>query len=270
MFALVSWGVMALVQQEAVQEFIDHHVMHHAGSPSAWNLPFVHVGPLEWFHYDSVMLFFVVALLVAVAFAVRRAYRRTEVPMGAAAVAETYVLFVRDQIVYPNLGEAVGRRFLSFFCTLFIFILAANLLGLIPIFSTATGNISVTAGLATIFMFTAIGAVIKLRGLSGFKAAFVVHGLPVWLSPFITLMEVLGFFTRVFALTIRLFCNLMAGHILIYSLLGMVLVFGVAAAPAVAMAVLMYFFELFVAFLQAYIFTLLSAIFLNMLVNPAH
>ncbi|MDD4018420.1 MAG: F0F1 ATP synthase subunit A, partial [Kiritimatiellae bacterium] len=83
-------------------------------------------------------------------------------------------------------------------------------------------------------------------------------------------MEVISFVSRVFALTIRLFCNLLAGHIVIYSLLGMVVVFGGAAFPAVPMAVLMYFFELFVAFLQAYIFTLLSAIFMNMMVNPAH
>ena len=202
------------------------------------------------------------------AIAVRRSYG--EVPKGIAAVAETYVVFIRDNLVYPNFGAAIGRGFLSFFCTLFIFILGANLLGLIPIFSTATGNVSVTAGLATIFMFTCLGAILKLRGLHGLKAAFIPHGLPEWLIPIMAVMEVISFFSRVFALTIRLFCNLLAGHIVIYSLLGMVVLFGWAATPAVLMAVLMYFFEVFVAFLQAYIFTLLSAIFMNMMVNPEH
>ena len=202
------------------------------------------------------------------AIAVRRSYG--EVPKGIAAVAETYVVFIRDNIVYPNFGAAIGRGFLSFFCTLFIFILGANLLGLIPIFSTATGNVSVTAGLATIFMFTCLGAILKLRGLHGLKAAFIPHGLPGWLIPIMAVMEVISFFSRVFALTIRLFCNLLAGHIVIYSLLGMVVLFGWAATPAVLMAVLMYFFEVFVAFLQAYIFTLLSAIFMNMMANPEH
>ena len=259
---------MAIEQQDAVQGFINHHVMHHAGSVDVWNLPFVHLKALEWFRYDSVMVFFVVALLLAVAVAVRRSY--AEVPKGIAAVAEAYVVFIRDQIVYPNFGAATGRGFISFFCTLFIFILAANLLGLVPLFSTATGNVSVTAGLATIFMFTCLGAVIKLRGLRGLKSAFIPHGLPGWLTPVMAVMEVISFFSRVFALTIRLFCNLLAGHIVIYSLLGMVLVFGWAALPAVLVAVAMYFFELFVAFLQAYIFTLLSAIFMNMMVNPEH
>jgi len=259
---------MAIEQQDAVQGFINHHVMHHAGSVDVWNLPFVHLKALEWFRYDSVMVFFVVALLLSVAVAVRRSY--AEVPKGIAAVAEAYVVFIRDQIVYPNFGATAGRGFISFFCTLFVFILAANLLGLVPLFSTATGNVSVTAGLATIFMFTCLGAVIRLRGLHGLKSAFIPHGLPGWLTPFMAVMEVISFFSRVFALTIRLFCNLLAGHIVIYSLLGMVLVFGWPAFPAVLVAVAMYFFELFVAFLQAYIFTLLSAIFMNMMVNPEH
>lgn len=255
-------------KQDAVQGFIDHHVMHHAGSADAWNLPFVHLRALEWFHYDSVMLFVIVAILLAASFAVRRAYG--SVPKGIAAVAELYVVFIRDEIVYPHFGPTMGRGFVSFFCSLFIFILVGNLLGLIPIFSTATGNVSVTAGLALIFMFTSLGVVIRMRGLHGLKAAFVPPGLPGGLVPVMAFMEVLSFFVRVFALTIRLFCNMLAGHIAIYSLLGLVLVFGWMAFPSVLIAVAMYFFELFVAFLQAYIFTLLSAIFTNMMVNPEH
>ncbi len=262
---------MSADKQDAIQGFINHHVMHHAGSVDAWNLPFVHLNALEWFHYDAVMLFFVAALLIAAAVAVRRAYRRNpEQPKGIAAVIEAYVLFIRDQMVYPNFGPELGSGFVPFFCSLFIFILAANVLGLIPLFSVSTGNISVTAGFALIFFFTALGAVLRHHGLRGLKIAFVPSGLPVALLPIMTLIEIISFFSRTFALTIRLFCNMLAGHIVIYSLLGLVLIFGWWATPSIIMAVLMYFFELFVAFLQAYIFTLLSAIFISMMINPEH
>ena len=242
--------------------------MHHAGSREGWNLPFVHINMLEWFKYDSVMLFAVVLVLAGLAVAVRRKYGPA--PRGLAMVAEMYVLFIRDHIVYANLGKETGRRFVSFFCTLFIFIFVGNFLGLIPVFSSVTGNVSVTAGLATIFMAVSLGAVVRLRGFAGLRDAFVPHGLPKGMVPFMAAMEIVSFFARVFALTIRLFCNMLAGHIVIYSLLGMLLVFGWAAFPAMAVVVVMYFFELFVAFLQAYIFTLLAAIFLNMMVNPSH
>lgn len=261
---------MAIDKQEALQQFINHHVMHHAGSADSWNLPFVHVNALDWLRYDSVMVVFIVALLLAVAAAVRRAYGRSPFPRGFASVVEAYVLFIRDKIVYENFGEKEGRRFVSFFCTLFIFILTSNLFGLFPFFSTATGNISVTAGLATIFMILSLGAVLKLRGLHGFKAAFVPAGIPGGLVGPMLVMEVISFFSRVFALCVRLFANMLAGHMVIYSMLGMTVVFGWVAFPALIMAVVMYFFELFVAFLQAYIFTLLSAIFMNMMVNPEH
>ena len=255
-------------RQDAVERFIDHHVMHHAGSAHAWNLPFCHVNLLDWFRYDSVMIVFIVALLVALSFAVRRSYGT--IPKGLAALTELYVMFIRDHIVYENFGKKEGRRFVSFFCTLFLFILTANVLGLFPFFSTATGNISVTAALATIFMMLALGSVLRLRGFHGFKAAFVPGGIPGALTAPMLVMEVISFFSRVFALCVRLFANMLAGHMVIYSLLGMTAVFGWVACPALLMAVLMYFFELFVAFLQAYIFTLLSAIFLNMMVNPEH
>ncbi|MCL2104169.1 MAG: F0F1 ATP synthase subunit A [Kiritimatiellaeota bacterium] len=254
--------------QTAIQEFIEHHVMQHTGSPKGWNVPFAHINALEWFKYDSVMLCFVVLLLLGLGIAVRRRYG--SVPRGIAALAEMYVLFIRDHIVCANLGKETGRRFVPFFCTLFIFIFAGNFLGLIPLFSTVTGSISVTAGLATMFMVVSLVAVVRLRGFAGLKGAFVLQGLPPWLTPFMTVIEVISFFARVFALTMRLFCNMLAGHIVICSLLGLVLVYGWAASPVLPVVVFMWFFELFVSVLQAYIFTLLAAIFMNMMVNPSH
>ncbi|MGI6494983.1 MAG: F0F1 ATP synthase subunit A [Kiritimatiellia bacterium] len=259
---------MSMESQEAVGRFIDHHVMHHAGSPDAWNLPFYRIDALEWFRYDAVMVFVAGALLVATAWAVRRS--RTVVPKGLAAVAEAYVVFIRDQIVRPNFGDRASHGTLSFFCSLFVFILFANILGLIPLFSTATGNINVTAGLATIFMAASLATIVHENGWRGLRAAFVPGGLPVWLRPVMGFMEVVSFVSRAFALTMRLFCNMLAGHIVIYSLLGVIAMFGLMAAPMMVVTVGMYLFELFVAFLQAYVFTLLSSIFMGMMVHPEH
>lgn len=254
--------------QDAIDQFINHHVFHHVGSPYVWNVPFFHLNVLEWFKYDVVMLFFVVLLLTLTSLWARRTYY--SVPKGFAALAELYVLFIRDQIVYVNMGEKLGRKLLSFFCTLFVFVLFGNLLGLIPIFSTVTGNLSVASALALMFMGLSLYLTISQKGVSGLVYAFIPHGLPKWLVPMISIMEVISFFTRVFALAIRLFCNMLAGHIMIYSLLGMLLVFGWLAFPAFLITVCMYLFEVFVAFLQAYIFTLLVAIFINMMVNAEH
>jgi len=242
--------------------------MHHAGSLDAWNLPFFRIDALEWFRYDAVMVFVVGALLIATAWAVRRSH--TAIPKGLAAVAEAYVVFIRDHIVRPNFGNRVSHGTLSFFCTLFIFILCANVLGLIPLFSTATGNVNVTAGLATIFMAASLATVVQANGWRGIKAAFVPGGLPGWLKPVMAFMEVVSFVSRAFALTMRLFCNMLAGHIVIYSLLGVIAMFSLMAAPMLVVTVGMYVFELFVAFLQAYVFTLLSSIFMGMMVNPEH
>lgn len=261
---------MDMEQQDAVQGFIDHHVMHHMGSADTWNLPFFHVDALDWLRYDAVILVVVVVILLGIAAAVRRSYGKTPVPRGFAGMIEAYVLFIRNDIVYDSFGEKEGKRFVSFFCTLFLFILVANLLGLIPLFSTATGNVSVTAGLATVFMIVTLTMALKLHGLLGLKNAFVPEGLPAAMRAPMGFMEVASFVSRVFALCIRLFANMIAGHMVIYALTGMVVMFGWVAAPALLMAAAMYLFEVFMAFLQAYVFTLLSAIFMNMVVNPEH
>ena len=261
---------MSTDKLDALLEFLNHHVMHHKGAPDAWNLPYVHINALDWFRYDVVMVGVVLLLLLLIGVTVRRSYSLGPIPRGFASVMESYVLFIRNHIVYDNFGEKEGKRFVSFFCTLFIFILTANLLGLIPLFSTATGNINVTAALAAIFMVLTLGMAIKLHGLHGLKAAFIPGGLPGAMKVPMAAMEIISFISRVFALCLRLFANMMAGHMVIYSMVGMVAVFGWVAFPALLMAGAMYFFELFVAFLQAYVFTLLSAIFMNMMINPDH
>lgn len=172
---------------DAIQAFISHHVLHHAGSASMWNIPYAHVGFLEWFHYDAVMLFFVALLLGGLALLVRR-HPDDRNPHGIGAMVEMYVLFIRDAIVYDNLGPEVGKRYLSFFCSLFTFILFGNLLGLIPIFTTMTGNVNVTAGLATLFMAASLYICVRLNGPRGIIEAFAPKGLPGWLTPIMTVL----------------------------------------------------------------------------------
>lgn len=203
------------------------------------------------------------------------------VPVGVAARAgsrhpvvtlvETFVVFIRGEIVFPNFGEH-GRRYVPYFLSLFFFILFCNLLGLVPFGATATGNIAVTATLAltTFALINLLG--MREQGLVPYLKNLVPHGLPPWLLPLMFPIEVLGLVTKSFALCIRLFANMIAGHIVILAFMALIFLFGsVLVAPvSVAAAVGMNMLELFVAFLQAYIFTLLSAIFIGGAVHPQH
>ncbi len=177
---------------------------------------------------------------------------------------ESLTVFVRDEIVVPNIGEE-GRPYLPYFLSVFFFVLFMNLLGMVPGSATATGNISVTASLAlcTLFMINVAG--VRAHGVGGYVKSLVPHGMPVWLLPLMYPIELLGLLTKSFALSIRLFANMIAGHIVIFAFLALIFLFGKlwVAPMSVAAALGINLLELFVAFLQAYIFTLLSAIFVG-------
>lgn len=189
---------------------------------------------------------------------------------------ESIVVFIRNDILMPNLGRE-GLKYLPYFCTLFFFILACNLLGLVPYGATATGNIAVTAALATTTFFLIHFAGIAEHGVVHYAQSLVPHGVPVWLYPLIIPIELLGFVTKAFALCIRLFANMIAGHIVILALLGLIFIFGavspllgigVTAPFAVLLVLFVSLLELFVAFLQAYVFVFLTAIFVGGAVHP--
>ena len=159
---------------------------------------------------------------------------------------------------------------LPVFLTFFFFILTMNLMGMIPLFSTATANFSVTTALCGLtFLFIVGGGIVK-SGVGGFFKAFVPHGVPWPVLVLITPLEMLGVVIKCFALTIRLFANMLAGHIVIMALCSLVVSMGLVALPAIAIAGCIGLLELFVAFLQAYIFTLLSAMFIGMVWHPDH
>ena len=252
-------------KQELVSEFINEHVLNHAPHGHTWNL----VPALDWLRYDWVMLG--VAVVITVAIATIAARRHRPAPTGLANFFEAYVVFVRDSIAIANLGEEEGRRMTSFFCSLFLFILTLNILGLVPFCSCATGNVGVTGGMAALFLILAVGIAVLRRGLFGFLASFVPHGAPWPLLPLLVPIEIISLLIRAFALMIRLFANMLAGHIIIFAMLGLIVMFGALAfLPVMAVAVALMLFEVFIAIFQAYIFTLLSAVFIGLMLNTEH
>lgn len=260
----------------AFLDYVDHHVMHHGGSLDAlthktWleDLEVVGKDILSCFHFDATMLILATVLLGVLAWFGRK--RIGMIPRGLGIVLEKYVLFIRDDIVYPNFGGAAyGRRFLPFFCSIFLFILSLNLLGLIPLFTCASGNINVTGGLASIFLCMALWGTLRQGGGRALIHALLPAGLPGPMRPMMFFMEVVSLFSRTFALMMRLFANMLGGHVVLYAMVSLTAIFGAVAAPSLAVAVCLYLFEVFVALLQAYVFTLLSAIFIGMMVHPQH
>ncbi len=189
-------------------------------------------------------------------------------------IGEEYVAFMRDGIVVPGMGQE-GKGFLSYFCTLFLFILFANLAGLIPQCKTITSNISVTGGLALCSGMLIVFCGIKFHGVWGFIKSFVPGGTPWWLVPLMFPLEVISLLIRVCVLAIRLFANMLSGHMVLLSLLLIVFIIGqmsVAAGvgsafPAMGLEIFMTCLELLVAFLQAYVFTLLTSIYAGLVVH---
>jgi len=227
-----------------------------------------------------VMLLIAAALCCIVLITAARAHaRHTHTigrPKGFAAGIEAMVLYIRQEVAIPNLGPH-GERFAPFILTLFFFILFANLLGLIPYGSTATGNISVTATLAIITFLVIEAAGIRAQGIGYLNTIFYWNKeLPIVMRVLMfiimTPVEFIGKLTKPFALMIRLFANMTAGHIVVLALIGLIFAFKsyvIGVAPAlVAVAIMM--LELFVAFLQAYIFALLAAVFIGQIREAHH
>lgn len=195
---------------------------------------------------------------------------------GFANGIEAMVLYIRQEVVLPNVGHH-GEGYAPFILTLFFFILFANLLGLIPYGSTATGNIAVTGMLAIItFVFVEVAG---MRTLGKGYIKTIVYWpsdqpflMKAILTPLMTPIEIFGKFTKPFALAVRLFANMTAGHIVVLALIGLIFTFGkyyIAPLP-LAMAFGIMVLEVFIAFLQAYVFALLASVFIGLIREGAH
>ena len=254
------------------EENLFTQLLHHTRDASTIEVPWGHIElpEVHLFGFDMsitkhvVFLWLAALILIVVLSLVARKNLKNRVPRGFGNLVEVFVVFVRDEIVVPNMGKA-GLKYLPYLLTNFFFILVMNLLGLIPWGASATGNVNVTAGLAVIaFLMIQISA-IRAQGI-GHYLAHLTGGVHWSLWPIMIPIEVLGLFTKPFALCIRLFANMTGGHIVILALIGLIFVFkSLAVAPvSVAFALGIYMLELFVAFLQAYIFTMLTSLFMGL------
>lgn len=216
------------------------------------------------------MMWIACALLFSVLFLGRKR-DQNGVPKGMLAhVIEVLALFVRDEIAVPNLGHEEGKRYTPYLVSLFFFILAINWLGLIPGMFTATGVVTVTTALAIItFVFIQIAG-IRAAGLGGYLK-HLTGGVPAFLWPIMIPVEVIGLFTKPFALLVRLFANMLGGHMVVFFLLSLIFVWTVgAAAVALPLTVAIFCLEIFVGILQAYLFTLLTSLFIGQGVAMGH
>ena len=221
-------------------------------------------------------------LMLWIFISVARAYSRREgkAPAGMQNLVEPFILFIRDDIAKPSIGEEKYRQFLPYLLTIFFFILLNNLLGLVPIFpggANITGNITVTMVLA---LFTFI--ITTINGNKNYWMHIInTPGVPWWVKfpiPLMPVIEIIGMFTKPFVLMIRLFANISAGHIIALGFFSLIFIFGqmqVALGYGVSIVsmvfnIFMFMLELLVAMIQAYVFTLLSALYFGMATVEHH
>ena len=230
--------------------------------------------PLDFSVTKNVAAMMVAAVLGLFLFlSLARSYRKSGIsePRGMQSWLEPIIIFVREDIVIPFIGEHKADRYLPYLLTIFFFILINNLLGMIPFFpfgANVTGNIAVTLVLAAItFIITQFSG-----NKSYWRHIFATPGVPFWLLPVMIVVELIGAISKPFALMVRLFANITAGHIIILSLISLIFIFKTLwVVPASAIFVIfMDFLELLVAFLQAYVFTLLSSLFIGLAVEEHH
>jgi F-type H+-transporting ATPase subunit a len=193
------------------------------------------------------------------------------VPKGMRNFFEVIMLFIRDEVAKPFLGPNTDK-FLPVLWTFFFFILFNNLIGLVPGMTTATGSYLVTGTLALTAMFWYHACGIAEQGAVAYIKNIVPPGLPLWLLLIMIPVELVGIIAKPFALTVRLFANMTGGHAVLYAFVGLVLIFQSWALGPVSVlaAIPIYMLELFVAFIQAYVFTFLVTVFLGAAVHPEH
>jgi F-type H+-transporting ATPase subunit a len=275
--------------------------------------PLIHlptIGGVDLSVTKHVMMLWIVAtlLFIVITWLVRRYIRQDRlVPSGSMNALEAIVEFIRDSIVRPNVGAKWVRTWTPLILTFFLFILAANAIGLIPIFdvlgllnhsvlhlpeeslfvrmlhggTTATGNFNVTAALATIVFLAIIIAGSRAHGFVQHWKNLAPKGLPAPVYIILIPIEILGMFVRPFALTMRLAANMTAGHIALLAILSFVFIFadlfgratagiGVGLLVSLPMAVGLSALEIIVVLIQAYVFTLLTAVFIGMAIHAHH
>lgn len=226
-------------------------------------------------------MFVVIGLMLLIFTSIASAYKKRagQAPKGMQSFFEPLIVFIRDEVVRPSIGEKKYKKYVPYMLTLFFFIWLINLLGLLPIFpggANVTGNIAVTMALAVLSLI-----IINVSGNKHYWGhIFWPPGIPVPVKLILAPIELVGVLTKPFALMIRLFANILAGHIVLLSIVSLVFILGRQVGTGgtlgvgvgvVAFTIFMYIIKLFVAALQAYIFTFLTCLFIGQAVDePAH
>lgn len=239
--------------------------------------------PLDFSITKVVLALFVSFFIIAFIFlSVANRYKkyRNQSPKGLQSMIEPLIIFVRDDIAKPSIGEHKYEKYMPYLLTLFFFIFINNLMGLIPLFpfgANVTGNIAVTLVMALItFVITTLSS-----NKNYWMHIFNAPGVPWWLKfpiPLMPVVELMGVFIKPFVLMVRLFANITAGHIIILGFMSLIFIFGEmtpvagygASVLSIAFGVFMSLLELLVAFIQAYVFTLLSALYFGMAMEEHH
>ncbi len=261
-----------LVAAEAATENPAQTLLHHLADNYDWESGNVHhlLGTWAWHGIDftptrmALMVMLSAVVLVAVLWASMR--RRGAVPRGRLQnTVEMLFLFVRDEIAGQTI-EHDAARYVPYLASTFFFITVMNLSGLFPAGSTPTSNMNVTFVLAAVAFLMIQLAGIRSKGVAGFFKSLVPPGIPGWIYPLMLLVEILGIFTKPFALMVRLFANMLAGHVGIYFIIGLIFIIHAlgVAIPALALALALLLLEIFICLLQAYIFTMLTSLFIGL------
>lgn len=250
------------------EHILEHHLLDHV------YFPIIKLGGVTLpFSKHALILWLVAGFLIL--FLSWAARAKSGAGLLVRTGVEAIVLYIRDRMLHPIFHDATDT-YLPYFLTLFFFVLTANLAGLLPESASVTGNISVTAALACCTFMLIQFAGVKEQGLVSYVTHIVPGGLPKLLIPLIFIIEIGGLFAKCIALCIRLFANMIAGHIVSLAFLSLIFIFaqmnqwvGLAVTPvAVGLALFVYALDLLVSLLQAYIFTFLTALFVGMAVHP--
>ncbi len=219
------------------------------------------VRPIDFSITKNVFVILIVALLIFLLFkSLASSYKKNgSIAKGPGRIFEPLVLYVRDEIAIPNIGEKHYKKYMSYLLSIFFFVLFLNLIGLTPLGINVTGNITITAGLAILtFLITNLSANKNYWG-----HIFWMPGVPKPMRIILAPIELLGVFIKPFSLMIRLFANIYAGHIVLMSIIGLMFIFKswIGSSLSFGLAFVLSLLEILVAFLQAYIFTMLSALY---------
>ena len=219
-----------------------------------------HIKPLDFSITKNVFMIMFMAVFMFFLFrGVAKTYKNSLVPSKAGRFLEPLIVLIRDEIAIPNIGEKHYKRYMSFLLTIFFFIWFLNLAGMTPLGVNVTGNIAVTVSLALMTFF-----ITQFSGKKDYwMHIFWMPGVPVLLRPVLAVIELIGLVVKPFSLTIRLYANMLAGHVVIMSILGLIYIFAsyTAAIPFTGLTLFLYVLELLVAALQAYIFTMLASLY---------